>query len=185
MNRLGAAAFVLALVGTNVGAFAQSIDQSAPAASLNTLAIGGATEQVVSQTVTAGRSGRLVAVRAPLGCTDGTLVIEIRNVNADGQPGATVLKSVSFPAADLGGGVTSAFRNFRIAGGGAPVALTAGQRFAISFSNPTGSCGLWPAPEGDPYTGGTGWADANDGPIVPVSLGSGRDDIPFQTIVRP
>lgn len=184
MLRCATVALCLALFGTS-SAWAQTIDQSAPADAPPTLAIGGATQQVVSQTVTAGRDGVLVAVRAPLSCADGTLVVELRNVDASGHPGPTILKSATFPAASLGGDVTSAFRNFRIAGDGAPLRLTAGQRFAISFSNPTGSCGLWPGPVGDPYGGGSGWADGNDGPIVPVSLGTGRDDIPFRTVLRP
>jgi hypothetical protein len=63
-------------------------------------------------------------------------------------------------------------------------ASVVGDRFAIMLSNTGGSCGVWPAAVSPDYLGGTGWLDANDGPIVPLSLSGLGDDIPFRTIMR-
>ncbi len=162
------------------------VDQQAPPAVSPadfTFAVGGPHEQVLSQTVTAGVAGRLWQVNVPIGCENGTVILEIRDVDSSGQPGPTLLYTRGYPASHFPGIVTDAFQPLRLIGH--PVRFAAGDTFTISLSNPTGSCGLWPGPVGDPYPGGTGWADADDGPIVPVSLGYGTDDLPFQTIVRP
>jgi hypothetical protein len=161
-------------------------DQSSPAAVAPipfTHAVGGASEQVVSQTVTVGVTGRLISVQVPIACAGGRLTLEIRDVNAAGQPGDTVLRNITYPVGVPGGGdVTADLRTLRISG--PPLNFSAGDRFAISLSNRTGSCGVWPGPIGNPYAGGSGWADANDGPVVELSLGNGRDDMPFATVVR-
>lgn len=158
------------------------LSPTAPAPAPFTWAVGGPVDQVLSQTVTAGVDGRLWSVRVPIGCESGELVLEIRDVDALGQPGATVRFSRSYDASDYATPVTEAYRSFRIIG--RPVRLAAGDTYAIVLSNPTGSCGVWPGLEGDPYPGGNGWADANDGPIVPVSLGTGRDDLPFHAVMQ-
>ncbi|HSC27095.1 MAG TPA: hypothetical protein VLD67_07465, partial [Vicinamibacterales bacterium] len=130
-----------------------------------------------------GVAGRLRAVEVPIGgCAGGTILLEIRDVNADGTPGPTVLSSETFAGIDFAAPVTEAFRRLRIRGMTARFGV--GDTFAISLSNIGGSCGIWRGPTGDPYSGGTGWADANDGPIVPLSLGTDRDDMPFRTFVQ-
>ena len=188
IGRLNGPLILFAAAGLGaLGGCAHPIDQFSPAAKPpvpSTLAIGGGTEQVVSQTVTAGRSGRLRELRVPLACTDGILVVEIRDVNAAGQPGTMVLTSKRFAASALPGPVTNDYRDLFMLDASPRLRLAAGQRFAISFANPTGSCGVWPGPEGDPYPAGQGWADPNDTPIVPISLGTGRDDIPFVTVLQ-
>ena len=181
--QLAGGVFVLATVLTAQGP-PFVVDQSAPTDPGPipfTHAVGGPSEQVLSQTVTAGVDGRLREVRVPMGCGSGEVVLEIRDVNAEGQPGPTLYRSLSFDAGDFPVPVTDEFRSMRITG--RPVRFAPGDMFAISLSNPTGSCGVWPGPVGDPYTGGTGWADPNDGPMVPLSLGTGRDDLPFQTVM--
>ena len=162
------------------------LDQQAPPedppGSGITTAVGGLYEQVVSQTVTVGIAGRLRAVEVPIGCGSGTLVLEIRDVNADGTPGPTVLSSETYAATDFPAPVTEAFRRLRIRG--MTARFDVGETFAISLGNIGGSCGIWRGPIGDPYSGGTGWTDATDGPIVPLSLGTDRDDMPFRTFVQ-
>jgi hypothetical protein len=161
------------------------VDQSAPTAPLPvgfTWAVGGLSEQVLSQSVTAGIDGRLREVRIPIGCASGEVVMEIRDVNAAGEPGGTVLYSESYRLALFDPIVTDEFTSLRVLG--PPVRFTAGDRFAILLSNPTGSCGVWPGPVGDPYAGGKGWSDANDGPLVPLLGSRGTDDLPFITIMQ-
>ena len=160
------------------------LDQSSPAQlpppSIS-LAVGGPVNTVVSQTVTAGLSGRLRAVDVPIGCESGELILEIRDVDAAGQPGPTLHYSEPYDIVDFPGPVTATFRRIRLRG--MPVRFAAGDRFTISLGNPTGSCGLWPGLVGDPYAGGTGWGDGDDGPISPLSL-SGTDDMAFRTFVQ-
>jgi len=180
-----ATALSVSALGLTAHAAMLVLDQSSPTSPAPipfTWAVGGPSEQVLSQTVTAGVDGRLWSVRVPIGCDGGELVLEIRDVDALGQPGSTVRFSRSYDASDYATPVTDGFRSFRIIG--RPVRLAAGDTFAIVLSNPTGSCGVWPGLEGDPYPGGTGWADANDGPIVPLSLGTGRDDLPFHAVMQ-
>lgn len=180
---LMAAAVVLSS-GILVAQASLVLDQSSPTETPPapfTIAVGGPVSQVVSQTVTAGISGRLRAVEVPLGCASGQVILEIRDVDASGQPGPTVHFSDTYDFDDFPEIVTDTFRRLRLHG--PPVTFAAGDRFAISLSNPTGSCGLWPGPAGDPYAGGQGWADASDGPIVPLS-GNGTDDIPFRTFIQ-
>ena len=64
--------------------------------------------------------------------------------------------------------------------------LTEDQSPEIVLSNPTGSCGVQPGPVSNSYLGGTGWAtdDVNAPFWVPLGLGNGREDLPFQTYVR-
>ena len=147
-----------------------------------THAVGGPNQQVISQTVTAGVSGRLRAVEVPMGCADGEVILEIRDVDAAGQPGPTLYFTDTYDVADFPSPVTDTFNRLRL--NGMPVRFLAGDRFTISLGNPTGSCGIWPGPVGDPYPDGTGWAEGNDGPIVALSVGTDRDDIPFRTFVR-
>jgi hypothetical protein len=161
------------------------LDQEAPAEmppAPFTFAVGGPTEQVLFQTVTAGLDGRLRAVEVPIGCDSGTVILEIRDVDALGQPGPTVLATHAFAASDFPAFVDDTFQRLRLRG--MPLRFAAGDTFTIALSNPTGSCGIWPGPEGDAYSGGTGWADGNDGPLVPLGLGSGREDMPFRTFVQ-
>jgi hypothetical protein len=158
------------------------LDQQSPAEvppAPVSFAVGGPREQVVSQTVTVGIAGALRAIEVPIGCTDGEVLLEIRDVDGLGQPGINVLTSESFPASDFPVAVTDSFQRLRLRG--MPVRFSPGETFAISLSNSTGSCGIWPGPEGNPYAGGTGWADSNDGPIGPLGT---REDLPFRTFVR-
>jgi hypothetical protein len=180
---LTAAAGVITTSAVGIAAV-RMIDQSSPpdAAPIPfTHAVGGPADQVISQTVTAGVDGRLWEVRVPIGCDSGALILEIRDLSVD-LPGPTVLYQREYRIRDFPTPVTDDFRTLRILG--PPVRLSAGDTYTISLSNPTGSCGIWPGPVGDPYPAGAGWADPNDGPIVPISLGTGRDDIPFVTVMQ-
>src|SRR5262245_37770230 len=160
------------------------LDQSSPAQvppATTTFAVGGPVNQVVSQTVTAGVSGRLRAVDVPIACESGELILEIRDVDTAGQPGTTLYYTEAYDIADFPGPLNGTFHRIRLRG--MPVRFTAGDSFSISLGNPTGVCGLWPGLLGDGYAGGTGWGDSSDGPIAPLIL-SGTDDIPFQTFVQ-
>jgi len=175
-----AAAMVAATV---VVAATLVIDQSAPASPAPipfTWAVGGSTHQVLSQTITAGVDGRLREVRVPIGACTADVVLEVRDVTPAGHPGETLLYSRTYPSSDFDVVVTADFATLRLTG--RPVRLSAGDTFAISLSSP-GSCGVWPGPIGDSYAGGNGWAKG-DGPIVPLSLGTDRADLPFVTIMQ-
>jgi hypothetical protein len=64
--------------------------------------------------------------------------------------------------------------------------MAAGDRFTIALSNASGSCGVWPGPVGDPYPGGNGWFfAAPNATIAPLGTGTGREDLPFETVVHP
>lgn len=175
-----------ALFPAALGAQPRVIDQSAPteAAPISfTYAIGGPSGQILYQVVTTGVTGQLREVRVPLACADGRLRVEIRDVDAGGMPGATVLRAREFDSRRFPGPVTDEFATLAVR---PPLALAAGDRFTIALSNDGGSCGVWPGPMRDSYPGGNGWflAAPNTG-IERLGLGDGRDDLPFETVVHP
>ena len=107
------------------------------------LAIGSEVQQKLAQTVTAGRSGWVVRIDLPVGCVgSGDLVLTLTDVTAAGLPGDRALGTTRVPAADLYPTEPSSFREIPLA---APIALRAGERFAItldvgtSLANRTGS----------------------------------------------
>jgi len=188
MRRILAVVVVLLTVGAGLGAgrIDEVIDQeSLPAVSpAITFAAGGPVAQVLSQTVTVGVTGVLAEVRLAFGCVDDSehVILEIRDVASSGQPGQTLYRHRRYPVAQFPSPVTNEFRSLDLGGG---LDFTAGDQFAIVITTTEGgSCGVWPGEVGDFYNGGTAWADANDGPIVPLSLGTGRDDLAFQTVMR-
>ena len=163
------------------------IDRSSPTSEEDpiplTLAIGGGSGQILFQVVTAGIDGRLFEVRVPLACDAGALRLEIRDVDAVGMPGPTVVSAQTFDARRFPGPVTDEYRALAVR---PPLALRAGDRFTIALSNAAGSCGVWQGPTGDPYAGGNGWFfAAPNTTIAPLGLGTGREDLPFETVMRP
>lgn len=150
------------------------------------LAIGGASQEKLAQTITVGRSGHLRGVFLPIGCDSGRLIVEIRNVEASGAPGTILLARHAFPAEHITA-IGPLFRYFRF-GDDDDLDLTflAGSRFAIVLRNPTGTCGIFRGPSGDTYTGGSGFFDALPNPPgwVPFSPTETRLDLPFMTVMR-
>ncbi len=166
------------------------LDQQQPVIdSSQALAIGGDSEQMLAQVVTAGLSGRLTEIWLPIGCASGRLVLEIQGVDPAGLPNGIVLKRRSFVASRLPEVLPPVFQQFRL---GRSLSIAAGDRFAIAVSNPTGSCGLSPGPVGSSYAGGEAFFDARPntpGIWLPLVLSGETDprDLAFQTymIVRP
>ena len=95
------------------------LDQSSPSqpppANIS-FAVGGLHHQVLSQTVTTGVSGRLRAVEVPIGCESGRLILEIRDVDGNGQPGGTAIFTESYDIADFPSPLTDAFVRIRLRG---------------------------------------------------------------------
>jgi hypothetical protein len=185
-----AVSFVLATVVLSaVPASAQPrvIDQSSPASPAPipfTWAIGGGpTGQILYQTVTAEETGHLMEVRVPLACAGGDLRVQILDVDpATGQPGTTILRERVFSGARFPGPVTDEFQALPVR---PPLPVAAGDRFTISLFNLSSTCGAWPGPVGDAYPGGSGWFfSLPNTQIAPLGLGSGREDLPFETIVQ-
>ena len=182
-SRAFACLVVLLLGAASLSALALVPDQFSPVeqASEPTTAVGGPHNQFVSQTVTVGVRGRLHSISVPIGCADGILELEIQGVNADNQADGSVIRRRTYLATDLPTVVGPEYVPLNVGGA---TTFEVGDRFAIVLSNPTGSCGVMKGIPGDGYTGGTGWADADDGPIVPLGLGTGREDMPFLTTMR-
>ena len=150
--------------------------------SVGGLAIGGNSDQRLAQTITVGVDGRLSGLMLPIGCSSGRLILEIRDV-VGGEPGPNVLARRRIRAErvpDLG----ATFQFFRIGGGG--LFFMAGDQIALVLDNPTGSCGIFRGPVGDPYSAGEGFFEALPNPPgwVPFSETETRLDLPFMTVVR-
>lgn len=166
-----------------------SLDQQQPLIADPTVvggaAIGGSSKQMLAQVVTAGLTGVLTQVRLPVVCSDDDLIVEIQGV-AGGIPDGMVLTSETFPGASLPSFFPDPPR-FRSLVFSAPAPVSAGSVFAIvlrSAGGP-GACGVFLGPIGDPYPGGDALGNALPDSIwVPVALGTGRSDLPFQTIVQ-
>jgi hypothetical protein len=154
--------------------------------SAGTNAIGGASQQILAQVVTNGRAGRLVEVRLPVGCSSGNLIVEIRYVSSTtGEPVGTAVSAETVAGGTIPPPVPPpAFRRVRLS---VPVWVGVGDRVAIVLSS-AGQCAIASGPVGDPYPGGHSWFDARpNAPHVWVrgNVGTGRDDLPFQTFVVP
>ena len=152
--------------------------------------LGGGSEQKLAQVVTSGVAGLLTEVRVPLVCFDNTtLTIEIRDVSLTSgrtEPGRTVLASSTIPGSNFPSPAVREwdFRSVQLA---TPPFVPTGEQFAFVLSA-SGLCSVQPGVVGDPYPRGSGYFDARpnqSGTWVPLSLGTGRWDQAFQTVVDP
>ncbi len=149
-------------------------------AETGTNAIGGGSEQILAQTFTIERNGNLTGIYLPIGCSDGNLEIEIRNVEAD-ELGSTVHSSEVFSADDIVRDVR-VFQLFALPF----LSVSAGDQLAFVLQNESGSCGMARGPEGDSYRGGEGFYDAR--PNAPgwrsITIGTGIHDLPFLIVLE-
>lgn len=151
------------------------------------LAVGGTSQQILAQVVTPDSTGQVVQLNLPVGCDNTALRIEIHDVDPSGAP-ATPPAAASFtrliPAAAVAG--SPAWRALNL-GRGFPVVAGTAFAFELSVVDTTRSCGVLQGPVGDPYPFGDGWFIALPNPPnvwEPLSLGTGRNDLPFETFVR-
>ena len=146
------------------------------------IAIGGNSDQILAQVVTAGITGSLDEVRLAVACGSGDLVVQIQGVDDNGQPDGNVLASEIVPGTSLPsfGSNAPSLRPIAFA---SPASFNSGDQFAIVVDNPTGGCSTIPGPTGDSYVGGDGFFDSRPNPVgVWVAL-SPRRDLPFETVV--
>jgi hypothetical protein len=157
-------------------------------APLTTIAIGGGSNQILLQSFTTGRGGRLRAIAVPVGCSPGAmLTLDMFRASDDGLPIGTVFASSTLPASRFPSTV----------GAGTPFTaipireplLSARRRYAFVLSASGSSCAIVPALVGDTYLRGDFFFDARPnssgwvpnrifGPTVPW-------DLPFQTMMMP
>jgi hypothetical protein len=191
------AAWLVTVVGLSVGGCIPpggmpggltGLDQQQPTidTSVGAQVIGGASDQILAQVVTPGRAGRLVEVRLPVACSNGNLIVEIRYVSSTtGEPVGTAVSAQTIAGSTIpASGLPAVLRRVVF---DVPVWVGVGDPLAIVLSS-AGDCAIWAGPVGDPYTGGHAWFDARpNAPHVWVraNVGTGRDDLPFQTFVVP
>jgi hypothetical protein len=120
-------------------------------------------------------------VQLPVGCADGTLIVEIRDL-AGSEPGTTVLARTRIRADRLPA-VVGTFQAIPIH---RHVVVAPGDALAIVLSNPTGSCGISSSPTGDSYSAGGAFYEALPNPPGWVAFppSGGSLDLPFRTLVR-
>lgn len=171
-------------VGRSAAFDVLEVDQQQPGMdqTIGGLVIGGASEQILAQVVTAAVSGDLVGVRMPVQCSRGTLVVSIRRVTGF-EPDEVILASRSFYAAEVRASYPT-LDAYPVLRPEAPVPLAAGERFAIVLES-SGDCGLWQGPVGDAYPGGDAFYDARPNTAgVWILLTGPAYDLPFQTVMR-
>ena len=157
------------------------IDQLQPVIDIT---VGGLTinaGQWLAQSVTVGLGGTLVGVFLPVACDTGSLVIGIRALDVNNNPGDTVLASVNVDAVNLSSISPPVFRLIET-GAGLPFAQ--GDRFAIVLQNPTGDCGIFQGPLGESYVGGEGFFQD---PAFPGWIRFSEfetRDLPFMTLMQ-
>ena len=148
------------------------------------LAIGGASQQKVAQTVTAGLVGHLTEVFLPVSCQPGSdLMLNIERVSS-GAPSGTVLSSQIIPGSTLSF-TGPVFRRFAIA---TPPLLFPTDEFAIVLSS-TGTCSTYQGPVGDPYSQGDMHFDARPNApgvwVCQCTFPGSAYDLPFKTFIGP
>jgi hypothetical protein len=123
--------------------------------------------QSLAQSFTVGQTGRLTHIELPIGCVNGTLRIEIRDIGSDGSarpwedgseaPTGLLLAESTHPASEFTPAV-DAFRRIALDN---PIDVRAGQKLAFVLHNSEGLC-LTAFPYGasdwGAYSGGKGWA---------------------------
>ena len=150
-----------------------------------TRALGGATEQKLAQSVTAGISGRLVEVHVPVACGSGEVILEIFGVSDSGAPASPAVAREILPAAEFARLTDPpAFHRFVI--DPAP-RFAAGDRFMIALRDKSGACEMWLSPAGDTYPPGDGWFVNNTPPTTDWTRNADTpelfEDFPFKTFV--
>lgn len=156
------------------------VDQQQPITSEPESYVGGSSQQKLAQVVTAESSGYLSEVALPVRCGSGELLIEIQGVTSD-QPNGTLLAVRTVPYTEMS--MTPGFKRFSFPW---PAAFSKGSRYAIILSS-SGTCTMSSGPVGNPYLGGDGFFDARPNPPgkwVPMGLGTGQMDLPFQAFMR-
>jgi len=146
-------------------------------------AIGGQSQQMLAQTVTAGLSGDLAEVQFAVGCAPGSnLLVQIQGVSGT-KPNGVVLASQLVASDELPHVVDGQFHAFDFA---KPAHVTPGSTFAIVLSS-TGSCGIFPGPVGDSYQGGnlffTGVPIPPDFWVCNCEFAGAPFDLAFKTLV--
>ncbi len=148
-------------------------------------AIGGPSQQIIAQVVRPGRAGRLTEVGLPVVCSSGNLIVEIRYVSSTtGEPVGTAVSAQTIDGTTIQSSGSPVFRRVQL---DVPVWVGVSDPIAIVLSS-AGQCAIWSGPVGDPYAGGHSWFDARpNAPHVWArgNVGTGRDDLPFQTFVVP
>ena len=167
------------------------IDQEQPAVDNlgNPLAIGSASHQKLAQVFTAGQSGRLTHVTAPIACdAAATITIELQGVTGS-LPNGVVLASETVSGSTYPAYIppysTVPDAGFRLVEFQPAQTVVAGTQYAIVFSA-IGDCAMLPAPAGDFYTGGHAYYDALPNAPGWVRLApplGPSDDLSFQTFV--
>jgi len=179
VKRFAGPAVLLALTSATAAPIVDQVSPFDPSPSFS-LAIGGQSDQVLAQVVTAGVSGTLVGVNLPLLGSSGVLTLELQGVT-NGLPNGTSLLFEPFAGAAIPAPGTDGFRELTFL---SPVAFSAGDMFAFVLRSPN-SFGINPTLPGDPYGGGSAFFDSRPNPPgvwVPLSR---SDDLAFQTVVDP
>jgi len=179
--------------GNLVAGFTPSpmLDQSQPEiASTVSYVIGSQIDQRLAQVVTAGYSGKLVQIGAPIICNpDGNLILETRDVmqQDDGRyaPGTAIRSTTTIPGDQLPIFSDTSNPDFRLLKLDSPVALRSGEMFAFTLDSDV-ACGIPDAPKGDLYKGGDAWITTNEVPPDDwqhFGGDKGKDDwdLPFET----
>jgi len=146
------------------------------------LAIGGQSQQMLAQIVTAGVSGDLAQVQLPVGCASGSsLLVQIEGVSGT-TPNGTVLASQLVASSEL----PSFDGGFNAIDFAKPARVTAGSSFAIVLSS-SGFCGIFEGPAGDAYQGGNMFFIALpnrlDEWVCNCEFAGAPFDLPFKTFV--
>lgn len=168
---------------TGVASAALVLDQQQPIVdvAIGGLAVGGSSDQVLAQTVTAAVSGKLAEVQLPVSCDQGSdLVVQVESV-VGGIPSGIVLSSQVVVGSSLSGG--GGFNHIDFS---SPAPMSAGTQFTIVLSS-SGSCGIFQGPPGDSYSGGNLFFIALPNPlgvwVCNCDFAGASFDLPFKTLV--
>jgi hypothetical protein len=161
------------------------------------LEIGGPMDKRLAQTFTVGLAGYIQEIHLPVQCESGMLIVEIRPLEGDLPDPVPVWDRGVKLAADLPAVDPPVFRVIpleelppepgdRFPIGSPSFYSEVGDRLSLVLSNPTGTCTVFRAIAGDPYTRGDGFFDERteergwlplDGNIAP------SDDLAFKTVM--
>jgi hypothetical protein len=181
---VGLSLLPLAFAFPGTASAALTLDQQQPTVDLaiGGLAVGGASSQMLAQTLTAGISGTLAEVQLPVSCDSGSdLVVQIEGVSGGIPSGAILSAQVVRGSSLVGGGAFNAI-DFS-----SPAQISAGTQYAIVISS-SGSCGIFQGPAGNSYAGGNLFFIALPNPpglwVCTCDFAGASFDLPFKTLVN-
>jgi len=145
------------------------------------VALCGAADMHLAQTLTIQAGGTAMGVFLPVTCESGSLIVRLRDKDGD-FPGSAILALGQVDAADQPVAASFTYVPFY-----ASAAVEAKSQLSLDVEAVNGTCTFSFSPANSDYAGGNGWFRGvyTDQTWVRLPLDLTGDDLPFQLLMQP